>query len=397
MAVMPVWRRGQSVNEWREIAGTNIASLPATNEAKTIEGMQATGAGVSFGNRVGAWCGLSVDTRSATVYSAANGGHGDYFGNEVVAINLASDAPGWVEKRVGSSGNVIRTTVAYTADRKFAQYTDGLPASRHSYYGQQFIERHDRALSLGGAISMQGAFYENVESFNIVSNEWDAYEPETQAPRYGYAIGGINNGWTPAHGWTVCKDPRNEYIYTSANSRMHRFVPSSGAAGGTWSIFGPTHPDLNPGTYAGTAIDTARNRLVWMLGWGSDLQPYSCDLSTRVWTKHSFRAGAAKDALLATQALVDPAAPKPYSPGMVYVPGTDKFYIRMAPGGNRVYVVDAATFAVSELGTTGGSAVPNGARFVDQQGVFTRWLYAPTLGGIVYVPGGENVWFLRLY
>ena len=399
MAIMPVWRRGQAVNEWREIAATDISALAATNEAKTTEGNQATGAGVSYGNRVGAWCGLSVDTRSSTIYSAANGGHGDYYGNEVVAINLGTDAPSWVERRVGSSGNVIYVPdqLLRAGDRKFAHYSDGLPVSRHSYYGQQFIERHDRALTLGGSISALGSFYENVESFNIVSNQWDAYDPGTQVPRYGYAIGGTNNGWTPAAGWSTCKDPRNEYIYTIASSRMHRFVPASGAPGGSWSVFGPTHADLNPGTYAGTAIDTARNRLVWMLGWGSDLQPYTCDLSTRAWTKHSFPPSAAKDAMLATQALVEPGNPKPFSPGMVYVPGTDKFYIRMASGAGRVYVVDAATFGVSELSTAGGSVVPNGARFVDQQGVFNRWLYAPALGGIAYVPGGTNVWFLRLY
>ena len=399
MAVMPAWRQGQSVNEWREIPGTNIAALAATNEARTLGGMRATGAGASYGNRVGAWCGLSIDTRSSTIYSAANGGHGDYFGNEVVAVGLAANVPAWTEKRVGSSGNVIHTTLAYDGDRKFAHYADGLPASRHSYYGQQFIERHDRALTLGGSVSLMGSFFENVESFNIVSNQWDAYDPETQVPRYGYAIGGQNNGWTPAHGWCVCKDPRNEYIYTIASSRMHRFVPATGAPGGSWSVFGPAHSDMNPGTYAGTAIDTARNRLAWLLGWGGDLQPYTCDLSTRAWTKHSFPPSAAKDAMLATKALVEPDAPKPHSPGMVYVPVTDKFYIRMAPAGGKVYVVDAATFAVSELSTTGGSGVPNGARFGDQQGVFTRWLYAPALGGIAYVPSGEgqNVWFLRLY
>ena len=105
---VPAWRANQSVNQWREVTGTRIAGLAATNEAKTRAGGQATGLGASFGNRVGAWCGLSIDTRSSTIYSAANGGHGDYFGNEVVAIGLGSDVPTWVERKLGSSGNVNR-------------------------------------------------------------------------------------------------------------------------------------------------------------------------------------------------------------------------------------------------------------------------------------------------
>lgn len=400
LAVMPAWRQGQAINEWREITGTDIAALPATNEARTTAGVQATGNGRSFGARVGAWCGLSIDTRSATIYSVANGGHGDYYGNEVVAINLGAEAPRWTEVRTGSSGNVIYTyeQLAYPADRKFAQYSDGLPVSRHSYYGQQFIERHNRALAMGGATSMLGSFYENVESFDITTNAWDRYNPETQEPLYGYAIGGINKGWTPATGWSTCKDPRNEYIYTIASATMHRFVPNSSGSGGTWSTIGSVHPDLNPGTYAGTAIDTQRNRLVWMLGWGLYFQPYTCDLSTKAWTRQTFAAGAAKDALIGTLPLVSPGAPQPFSPGMVYVPPLDKLFVRMAAGGGRVFVIDPATFEVSDLATTGGAGVPDAAPFGDQQGIFTRWLYAPTLGGIVYVPnGGRNVWFLRLY
>lgn len=398
---MPAWRANQPVNQWREITGTRIAALAATNEAKTTVGGQATGAGISYGNRVGAWCGLSIDTRSSTIYSAANGGHGDYFGNEVVAVGLGSNVPAWTERRAGSSGNVVNTyaDIPSPGDRKFAHYADGLPASRHSYSGQQFIERHNRALTLGGSISTLGSFYENVESFNTATNQWDVYNPGTQAPPYGYAVGGNNSGWTPAAGWSVCKDPRDESIYTVASITLHRFTPSSSSTGGTWTNLGSTHPELNPGTYAGMVIDTVRNRLVWMLGSGGDgFRPYTYNLSTRQWSKHSFPDGVAKDAMVGTRALSEPGYPKPHSPGMVYVPEMDRIYVRMAAGGGLVYVVDPSSFAVSVLETTGGVGIPDAAPFGDQQGVFNRWLYAPALRGMAFVPnGGGNVWFLRLF
>ncbi len=129
MAHQPSWNTGQAVNEWREIAGSSMNLSAPTHTALTLSGGSAV---VGPSSRMDAWCGLSIDTRSSWVWSAANGGHGDYYGNEVVKLDLMADAPAWVEWFAGSNGKVVdNSTTPGTAS--LARYQDGLPCSCHSF------------------------------------------------------------------------------------------------------------------------------------------------------------------------------------------------------------------------------------------------------------------------
>ena len=82
---------------------------------------------------------------------------------------------------------------------------------------------------------------------------------------------------------------------------------------------------------------------------------------------------------------------------MVYVPQLDAFLVRANAAGPKVYKVDAETFAVSILVTAGGANVPQGQVLSYEENVYNKWLYAPTLLGVVYFPKTQdNAWFLRL-
>ena len=77
--------------------------------------------------------------------------------------------------------------------------------------------------------------------------------------------------------------------------------------------------------------------------------------------------------------------------GMVYDSGLDAYLVRKDGAGGTVYRINAQTFAVDTLPTANGSAVP-----ATTNGVYTRFLYAPKLKGIIYFPTfGGNPWFLR--
>jgi hypothetical protein len=87
---------------------------------------------------------------------------------------------------------------------------------------------------------------------------------------------------------------------------------------------------------------------------------------------------------------------------MVYVPYLDAYFVRLMGAGGKVYKVDAGTFAVTSLPTIDGAAVPAAADVNDgtrqYENVFNRWLFVPTLNGIVYFAHyAANAWFLRLY
>jgi hypothetical protein len=381
---VPAWRRGQAAGEWREIAGSSLNLQVPTNIARTTAGGSAV---VGAAARMDAWCGLSIDTRSSKVWSLANGGHGDYYGNEVCTIDLMADSPAWAEWFAGSSGNVIQTNddVPDATSPSYARYLDGLPSSRHSYYGQQFLERQNRALTLGGSVSPRGSAFENVEGFDVTRgrgvNAWDA------AGTFGFAVGGTSGGWTPAIGWSACKDPTTECIYTITIPYIRKFTPGTTGIGGTWSILSALPSSMNSGALGATAVDTRRRRLLWVRGYGPDAAMV-CNLATGAWSENAHPASEAKAEFEAlTQSL-----------GLIYVPQIDKFLARANAAGSKVYVIDPVTFAVTYLTTTGGDAVPRGAVLSNEEGVYNRWLYVPALSGVAYFPkSASNAWFLRVY
>ncbi|MCW5661957.1 MAG: hypothetical protein KIT60_30000 [Burkholderiaceae bacterium] len=390
---MPAWRRGQAVSEWREIPGSAMSLLVPSREAKNTNGASAI---VGPNARLDAWCGLSIDTRSSNVWSAANGGHGDYYGNEVCTIDLLADAPAWVEWFAGSSGNVVNISSSPPAiDASRARYLDGTPVSTHSYYGQQFLERQNRALRLGGSVSPIGSAFETVEGFDTSRPRGQgAWDP---AGTFGLCIGGSFGGWTPSIAWAATKDPVTERIYTLAYPKIWRFTPATTGIGGAWEVLSNLPDELNSAAMGATAVDTRRNRLLWLLGVGSP-DPHLCDLDSGAWTRVPMPASAAADAMRSARALGASSGSHPYSSGMVYVPEIDAYLVRQAAGGGRVFRIDAATLAVTDLSTTGGAGVSPGAPLGSEQNVYSRWLLVPQLKGVVYFPrSASNAWFLRTH
>ena len=60
--------------------------------------------------------------------------------------------------------------------------------------------------------------------------------------------------------------------------------------------------------------------------------------------------------------------------------------------GAEVIRINASTFFVDTLSTTGGSAIPLNRG----GGAYSKFIYVPSLGGIAYATIWEaNVWFLR--
>jgi hypothetical protein len=395
---LPRYARGVAINQMVEIPGSQLSLLAPVNRPTTVDGVGSTN--TTGTNRMDAWNGMSIDTRRNVAYMTRNGGHGDYLGNEVVSIDMMSDSPAWVEVLPASIGNVINSSaqIPNGGDRRYAQYRDGKPCSVHSYNGNQFLERHNRALSMGGSMAPRGSGFENVEAYQVGVG-WDAYVCETQSPPYGYALGGVNNGWTQTLGFSICKDPRTENFYTVSGSWTYRFTPNvPGVLGGSWTNI--TNSPWTPyaASYSVFVCDTKRNRLVLMLG-TLPTNVFTLDLATNVWSAgFNFPASADASELLASPALASPFNPnRTGSCGGVYVPATDTIYVRTGAAGSTVYKINPATFAVTKMTATG--AVPAGAQpFVDQQGIFNRWLYAPKLRGILYFPRAtSNAFYLRTH
>lgn len=333
----PAWQNGQALNAWRAVPGTKLSSSPPSVSVPGSTGPRS---------KVVAWCGMAIDTRDSTLYSAANGGHNDYSGNEVNAIRLSDNQPKWIERRAPTPAGQIVYNAGY--------YSDGRPTSRHSYYAEVFLESKNRVMSFGaGSAWGPGDGKAFVDGFSSTANDWDPAGTYPSLPSFTHPS------------YAVAK-AANEDVYVVMGYRLMRYRPSTNA----WTTL-TTSFEVYGYETAG-AVDTTRNRILFVGGEGNSAgYVYSITNGT----------GSVASLGISGSAL-----------GVVYVPSLDAFLVRSAGAGGHVTRIDAATLQKTSLATTGGASIPS-----SENGVYTRFAYAPGLGGIVYVPGYESdVYFLRL-
>lgn len=344
---MPAWRQGQSVGEWRQL-NTALSSAPMA--VKTYPGLGNTGP-VS---KVIAWTGFAVDTRDSSIYSAANGGHGDYAGNEVNRLRLSDNTPTWSEPRASTPAAQI---VANTS-----HYADGRPSARHTYYGSVVNEQRNRVMLFSGARWGDGVSLFNLDGFNIGTNDWDAARTYADGP---------SSTLGPYNGWATVGHQASGDVYVVANYAVLRWSNASNS----WSRLSnaPMY-----GQYSATAVDTRRNRILAVGGNVNDHGYYDIGSNTAVNVTFT---GSAAGSLGGS------------GNGMVYDPVLDAYLLRKDDAGGTIYRINAATFAVDTLPVSGGSAIP-----ATTNGVWTRFLHVPKLKGVVYFPSfGSGAWFLRTH
>ena len=341
---VPAWVNALALGQWYEIPNTKMSSLP--NE---IGGGWA---------KVAAWTSFVADPRTSKVYSVANGGHGDYSGNEVDALELERDDPRWVEV-------LARTPQAsYTGCSEY--YADGRPTARHTYYGVTIDEFNDRIMLFGGVWSCGIGLpsLSTIDSYNIGGN---SYSPSGTHPRLPAPF---NNWWI---NYTANPLTGDVYAITTGgpgrwNRSSNTFTASLGASG-----------SVSIGGYTMSAFDTTRGR-IYAQG-GDDRSHHIYTLSNNTWTTVTVTGANAGNVANLSQG------------AMIYVPALDAYLVRALPSGGTVYRIDASTFVATTLATTNGSGVP-----ATMNGPFNKFLYVPRLGGAVYVPDyGSNAWFLRLH
>jgi hypothetical protein len=403
---LPAWRRNQAIGEIREISGTKMnPSLPNVNIVEDLVGWDhdiANPIGGRYSNRLDGYCGWTFDERRSTGWTAAAGGHGDYWGNEMANIDLRKDRPTWFLYHPGSNGPVLD----YASSNEPApawrtRYADGLPASRHTYAMTQFLGRHNRAVTTGGSISSPGTPFQDTDGFDVDAgvgvNGWSEL----------YAYPGGQGGVGPAT-WsgggaiiaaTCVKDPRTEKIYTFSHTRLHILTPSVtgpipgvAGSGATYSYLPLSWDSAYSYAEGAAAVDTKRNKILWTHGYGlnSKSKPYTFDLTSGTLdAQHTYTGSAA--AALATV---------PSSCGVVYEPFLDRYLLRGPDAGAAIYVIHPETFDVSLLTTSGATDIPAqaGSGAEGYTGVYNKWAYVPHLRGVVYVVGaGFNLRFIRTH
>ena len=351
---IPAWRAGQAVNSWVEISGSAMSNFPPSiNPGRASGGIDAI---------LNAWCGLSIDTRSNRVWSAANGGHDDTHENGVRYLDLNMDSPAWVEVLASSSG--------FTIPNNAARYSDGRPASGHSYFTQQFIEARNRAMRFGAtAVSTSGNSFSDVDGFEVTANVWDAAATFSPIPV------GIMAGLS------TIKDPVTEDVYVFiTNASVRKWTQATA----TWSTVNVGFPPVDC-TESSVAFDSTRNRILLLKGANSDCH-HTFNPGDGTFTDQTLTGSGAAAVNAAAKAI-----------GLVYVPDLDAYLVRLRAAGGAVYSINASTFAVTALSTTGGTSIPVTAAISGApENVYSKFLVVPAYNVIIYVPAyAANAWAYR--
>jgi len=360
----PSWLSGLAVNAWTEIPGTKLSDLIAAKPAWSASGIY----GVQGPNSIFAdYGGLSCDSRDSTLYGLAGGGHRAYAGNQAIKIKLSVDAPAWEEAAPPSDGSQVILGARV--------YADGRPSSRHSYYGNQFIEQRNRAMCFGtvAAYNAGNADFPNIVSFDPTTGlyEADGTYPDCPLPKL------------PDDG--ICKDPATEDVYVWHSDKLARWNQATN----TWTIvIAGGIPLIITGMMA---VDTRRNRLfvpsIYFGGGVHNPATVALGVIPGVITQQTYSGDTSYFPVNVTDGTSIVFVPHPTDSTQ------DCFLCRKrAISGGEVLRINASTFFIDTLATTGGASIP-----VDVGGgPYNRFLSVPGLNGIAYAPNWDsNVWFLK--
>jgi hypothetical protein len=344
LAELPDWVDALAIGEWTAIPDTSLSSVDPSPLPAGATGPQS---------KVIAWTSFVVDPRDSTVYSPANGGHGDYSGNEVDALELEHDPPRWVERRAPTAAAQVRDG---------AYYDDGAPTSRHTYYGLTFDVERDRIMLFTGARWQNGYALPTTDSFDVAASAW---LPAGTHPDVPDAVSGLP-------GYPFVHDPSTDDVYVLAGYDVVRWS----ASGNEWIT--ERDDDARSSQYALSALDTLRGRVL-VVG-GDSAVHYVYELASREHADVTLGGAAAGAIAGASQ------------DAMLYVPEIDRFLVRLSGAGGTIYQIAPDTFEATAWPTSGGGAIPETIN-----GVWRRFLYVPRLHGCVYVPEHDGpVWFVRV-
>ncbi len=372
VSAVPAWAANLAVNEWTQIANTALSSVQP-NPLPALAGSTPT-------YKINAWCGAAYDRNSKRYIIGMAGGHADYAGNEINALRLSDNAPTWDEISARSPDATLYNRSAFNSDMKGAAF--------HTYYYLQVVD---------GVLI---AFCNPGVDFGVTNPPYATPGGWPYAHPSGNGPGNYNFNWSPAfriadQTWLaadyvpeytgaglwpaglMCQNPATGDVYM-ARSAWWRFT----AATRTWTALSGANEG---GNYAGSAIDPVRGRMLIIGGWSTDnIAPRVRNISDGSLVSVTFGglgASAIRNGSLWQYA------------GVMFDDANDRFLAVKNTNPITIYAIDAATWEVSLLSTTGTAPAER------TNGIHNSCQYVPDLGGLAGVVIANsytgNVHFLR--
>lgn len=354
----PAWRQGMVAWEWVELTGTTMNGTNATVAPSGSTGPSS---------RINTWSPLVVDRVANRIYCAANGGHGDYAGNEVLQLDLSVDAPGaWTFLRQPTPSADVQDAAGATT-----HYLDGRCPSSHGYYSGWHVPNLGKIVKIGAGATWQTANGQSAAyAFDLGDGDWDG---AGTYPNTSWASPSLSNGYA---GQAQDQSTGDIYFPGPSSGGMRRFNASDSSYTSLAAI-GGVNADF--GYYRALAYDHTRGKLL-LCG-----DAYLDADEGRVWTDNGSTGSWATVTFTGESTAFDGA----HGFGGEFCEPVDAYIIKTATG-DQVLSVDPVTWEITEQSTTGGGSIPNATNKV-----FGRFKYMPLLRGFFYYPAyTSNVWFL---
>jgi hypothetical protein len=347
---------------WTDLSGTHLHDVcPANN---------GTGAGADFANYsfqvfcpevTAAWSGGAADMKRNRLV-IWGGGHSDYAGNEVYALDLVSAPPAM--KRLTSPS-------AWNYTLSYEQNSDGTPTSRHTYNDLAYLAGQDALFSFSGGLPA-GTGTNHTWRFDFADQTWHAADPVQ-----GFDPTSVGDSVTGA---ACAYDPSTQVVFC-VNGTAYTLLRYDAASNAYTKLsFSAIYP-----LAATAAIDPVRKLMIFMGTNGSDenLSVQAIDIS-------------GNDAMYAVQdwsaQVTGCAAMAVHWPGLVHDSAIGKL-VGWPNAGGSVYVFDPDAKTCTEQTFPNGPPTPPPPVY----GTFGRFAYFPALDVFAVVTSADfDAYVLRL-
>jgi hypothetical protein len=192
---------------WIELQNTRFRDICPDDPALS------PASGNTCGAVTAAWGGGIADT-DEDLLLIWGGGHNDYWGNEVYALDVRAGDVFLLTEPSPPTSNPDSCSVTTLAD--------GAPNSRHTYDNLAFIPGRRAMFAFGGAVACRpGGGAEDTWLLDIASADWSAKDPTAGTAPDGYFV--ASTDYDPVTGLVVMHDTSDLYTYDAeTNTYTHR-------------------------------------------------------------------------------------------------------------------------------------------------------------------------------
>jgi hypothetical protein len=284
-----------------------------------------------------AWGGGTVDTARNRMI-VWGGGHADYWGNEVYALELSN----LTIKRIVDPSPLTSQANCDSA------LPDGTPVSRHTYDGLAYIAHADRMLGIGGSMAPCGYLDKATWAYDFTANKWNMMTSTSPVSTHGaIAV------YDPVSKLSYIKDQNSFWSYSLETNQYTKLG------------------DMFVDYHVTAAIDTKRRKFV-MIGDGVQVIDLATNRMSTMSTSNAPGFVTSRGA-----------------PGIAYDPVADR--IVAWHGGGSVYALNMDTGAWTQVATNAG---PPAAA---STGTYGRWGFVPQYGVFALVNDiDQNAWVFKL-